>query len=127
MPTVINDIKLDFKDVLLRPKRSTLKSRSDVDLYREITFRHSKQTYNGIPVTASNMETIGTFEIATVLAKYGFFTILHKYYTIEEWKEFADKHPDCIKYTAATSGTGVEDLERLKCILNAVPEIAFMR
>ncbi|KAG5330463.1 GMPR2 reductase, partial [Acromyrmex heyeri] len=69
MPNIINDIKLDFKDVLLRPKRSTLKSRSDVDLFREITFRNSKQTYRGIPVMASNMDTIGTFEMAKALSK----------------------------------------------------------
>jgi hypothetical protein len=30
MPHIDNDVKLDFKDVLLRPKRSTLKSRSEV-------------------------------------------------------------------------------------------------
>ena len=69
MPNIVYDVKLDFKDVLLRPKRSTLKSRADVDLYREITFRNSKQTYNGIPIMASNMDTVGTFEMATTLAK----------------------------------------------------------
>ena len=69
MPNIVYDVKLDFKDVLLRPKRSTLKSRADVDLYREITFRNSKQTYNGIPIMASNMDTVGTFEMAKTLAK----------------------------------------------------------
>ena len=69
MPNIVYDVKLDFKDVLLRPKRSTLKSRADVDLYREIVFRNSKQTYNGIPIMASNMDTVGTFEMAKTLAK----------------------------------------------------------
>ncbi|KAJ2940804.1 hypothetical protein O0L34_g10053 [Tuta absoluta] len=69
MPNIINEVKLDFKDVLLRPKRSTLRSRNDVDLYREIVFRNSGQTYRGVPVMASNMDTVGTFEMAQELAK----------------------------------------------------------
>ena len=69
MPNIVYDVKLDFKDVLLRPKRSTLKSRADVDLYREIKFRNSKQVYNGVPIMASNMDTVGTFEMAKTLAK----------------------------------------------------------
>ena len=36
-----NDLKLGFKDVMIRPKRSTLKSRSQVTLEREFTFLHS--------------------------------------------------------------------------------------
>jgi GMP reductase len=69
MPRIDNDIKLDFKDVLIRPKRSTLKSRADVDLTREFLFRHSKKTYEGIPIIASNMDTVGTFEMAIQLSK----------------------------------------------------------
>lgn len=69
MPRLDNDIKLDFKDVLIRPKRSTLKSRADVDLTREFIFRHSKKVYNGIPIIASNMDTVGTFEMAVQLSK----------------------------------------------------------
>lgn len=69
MPRLDNDIKLDFKDVLIRPKRSTLKSRADVDLTREFVFRHSKKTYDGIPIIASNMDTVGTFEMAIQLSK----------------------------------------------------------
>ncbi|XP_058806277.1 GMP reductase 1-like [Phymastichus coffea] len=126
MPNIINDIKLDFKDVLLRPKRSTLKSRSDVDLYREITFRNSKQTYKGIPVMASNMDTVGTFEMAKALSKHGLFTTVHKYYTVEEWKEFASKNPECLKNMAASSGTGNEDFERLSGVLAAIPELLFI-
>lgn len=69
MPHIDNDIKLDFKDVLIRPKRSTLKSRADVDLNRQFIFRHSKKTYDGIPIVASNMDTVGTFEMAIQLSK----------------------------------------------------------
>ncbi|XP_064873978.1 GMP reductase 1 isoform X3 [Oncorhynchus nerka] len=71
MPRVDADLKLDFKDVLFRPKRSSLKSRSEVDLARTFTFRNSKQTYHGIPIIAANMDTTGTFEMARVLSKAG--------------------------------------------------------
>ena len=49
------DLKLGFKDVLIRPKRSTLKSRSDVELEREFTFKHSGLTWSGVPIIAANM------------------------------------------------------------------------
>ncbi|KAL7296363.1 GMP reductase 1-like [Trichogramma pretiosum] len=126
MPNIINDVKLDFKDVLLRPKRSTLKSRSDVDLCREITFRNSKRTYRGVPVMASNMDTVGTFEMAKALSKHGLFVTMHKYYTCDEWKEFAIQNPECLKNMAASSGTGNEDFERLSSVLAAVPELTFI-
>jgi len=63
------EIKLDFKDVLIRPKRSTLRSRSDVDLNRTFHFRHTGKTWTGIPIMAANMDTSGTFEAAAVLAR----------------------------------------------------------
>ncbi|KAG8237096.1 hypothetical protein J437_LFUL017374 [Ladona fulva] len=123
MPNILNDIKLDFKDVLLRPKRSTLKSRADVCLDRQITFKNSKQTYDGVPIIASNMDTIGTFEMARTLAKHGLFTTIHKYYSIEDWKTFAASNPECLKFVAASSGTGQGDFERLSQILNEIPEV----
>ncbi|XP_077303043.1 GMP reductase 2-like [Arctopsyche grandis] len=126
MPNIVNEVKLDFKDVLLRPKRSTLRSRNDVDLYREITFKNSKQTYKGVPVMASNMDTIGTFEMAKVLSKHGLFTTMHKYYTTEEWIKFAEENPDCLKNIAASSGTGKGDFERLSEILKAVTGVNFI-
>uniref|UniRef100_A0A1B6FBG5 GMP reductase n=1 Tax=Cuerna arida TaxID=1464854 RepID=A0A1B6FBG5_9HEMI len=126
MPNIVNEIKLDFKDVMLRPKRSTLKSRADVNLFREITFRNSKQTYKGIPVIASNMDTVGTFEMAKVLGKHGLFTTIHKYYSVEDWKEFAANNEDILPNIAASSGTGETDFERLSQVLEAVPGVRFI-
>uniref|UniRef100_A0A3B4DR67 GMP reductase n=1 Tax=Pygocentrus nattereri TaxID=42514 RepID=A0A3B4DR67_PYGNA len=100
MPRVDADLKLDFKDVLFRPKRSSLKSRSEVDLQRTFTFRNSKQTYSGIPVIAANMDTTGTFEMAQVLSKHTLFTAIHKHYSLEEWKTFAANHPECLEVTS---------------------------
>ena len=56
MPRIEQEIKLDFKDVLIRPKRSTLKSRSEVDVRRTYTFKHSKKTWIGVPIIAANMD-----------------------------------------------------------------------
>ena len=63
------DLKLGFKDVMIRPKRSTLKSRSKVSLQREFKFLHSTAVWSGIPIMAANMDTVGTFEMALALAK----------------------------------------------------------
>ncbi len=83
-----NDLKLDFKDVLIRPKRSTLTTRSDVDISREFTFRHTGTKYAGIPIVASNMDTTGTFEIARALEPFKLTTALHKYYAVDEYVAF---------------------------------------
>lgn len=126
MPRIDNDIKLDFKDVLLRPKRSTLKSRSDVELNRSITFRNSKKTCEGIPVIAANMDTVGTFEMANALALQKCFTAIHKHYSIDEWKKFGDEHPETLEYTCVSSGTSANDFERLQAIIAAVPKLQFI-
>lgn len=126
MPNIINEIKLDFKDVLLRPKRSTLRSRNDVNLFRNITFRNSKRTYQGIPVMASNMDTVGTFQMAKALSKHGLFTAIHKYYSVEDWKKFAADNPDCLQNVAASAGMADSDYQRLSEILKAVPDITFI-
>jgi GMP reductase len=77
-------LKLDFKDVLIRPKRSTLTSRSEVELQREFIFHHSKQKYQGIPVIAANMDTTGTMEMANALGKHQLSVALHKHYSEDE-------------------------------------------
>ncbi|XP_050716743.1 GMP reductase 2-like [Eriocheir sinensis] len=126
MPRIDNDIKLDFKDVLLRPKRSTLKSRSEVDLVRNITFRNSQQTWQGIPIIAANMDTVGTFEMATALAKHKCFTTIHKHYSLEDWKEFGENNKDVLGFVAASSGTSDADWDRLQKVLATMPEIKFI-
>ncbi|XP_045135888.1 GMP reductase 2-like isoform X1 [Portunus trituberculatus] len=126
MPRIDNDIKLDFKDVLLRPKRSTLKSRSDVDLIRNITFRNSKQTCSGIPIIAANMDTVGTFMMAKELAKHKCFTAIHKHYTFEQWVDFGNNNKDVLGFVAASSGTSDSDWDKLQKVLGQFPEIKFI-
>jgi len=78
---VEEDIKLDFSDVLIRPKRSTLSSRSEVNLNRAYKFRHSGLTWAGVPIIASNMDGVGTIEMACTLKDFGMITCLVKTYT----------------------------------------------
>ena len=74
-----DDLKLTFRDVLIRPKRSTLKSRSDVSLSRVFKFRHTDIEWEGVPVVAANMDTTGTFEMAKALQKNKMMTCLQKF------------------------------------------------
>lgn len=112
------DLKLDYADVLLRPKRSTLTSRKEVALEREFKFYHSKKTWRGIPIMTANMATCGTFEMAKVLAPYKIITTFHKYYKLEDYQKFfQDFHnPDYIVYTL---GIREEDIANLKAMLAA--------
>lgn len=126
MPRIDNDIKLDFKDVLFRPKRSTLKSRSDVDLVRTFQFRNSGQTYTGIPIMVANMDTTGTFEMAKAVAKHLMFTVVHKHYSSEAWINFAKDNKNILEHIAASTGTGDGDLKKLKVILDAIPELKYI-
>jgi len=122
-----NDIKLGFKDVMFRPKRSTLKSRSQVNLEREFTFLHTKKKWKGVPVMAANMDTVGTFEMAKALSEHSIFTAIHKHYTIDEWKEFANNFDkNVLKNIAVSTGTSKNDEEKTAAILKAIPEIDFI-
>ena len=89
------DIKLDFDDVLICPKRSQLTTRDPnkggPTLYREFTFKHSKLHYRGVPIMASNMDGVGTFSMARALKEFDMFTVLRKHYTYEDWKKEFDK------------------------------------
>ena len=78
-----HEIKLDFKDVLIRPKRSALPSRAEVDITRKFTFKHSTNSFSGVPVIASNMDTVGTFEMARAFAPFGLSVALHKHYGVD--------------------------------------------
>jgi len=87
---IINDdIKLDYSDVLIRPKRSTLTSRFDVEMKRTYTFYHSKKEWTGVPIMAANMDTVGTFEMHKALNKYDMVTCIARHYNYDKenwWK-----------------------------------------
>jgi len=82
------DPKLDFKDVLIRPKRSTLNSRNEVDINREFRFYHTGAQWKGFPLIAANMDVTGTLAMATALGRHGALTALHKHYPEDALVEF---------------------------------------
>mgnify|MGYP000859073629 FL=1 len=122
-----NEIKLGFKDVMIRPKRSTLKSRSQVSLERNFTFVNSGKKWSGVPIIAANMDTVGTFEMAEALAKDKIITAVHKHYTLEEWSGFLENQPDSIyDYIALSTGIGSTDEEKIQKIVDKHPRINFL-
>jgi len=106
------DVKLDFSDVLLLPKRSDLSSRNEVNIEREIKFKHSPYVWKGVPIIVSNMDTTGTIEMARKLQEYKVITCLHKYYTADDIPD--DLNPD---YFMISTGISDADLERLDKII----------
>ena len=121
---ILEDVKLDFKDVLFVPKRSTLSSRREVDLVRKFKFRWSQHEYAGIPIMAANMDGVATFQMAKTLQAHGLFTCLTKDYGFGDWI----KHwPDLdVNSVAVSTGTSDADFERLKVIINQVRQIQFI-
>ena len=126
-----NDIKLDYRDVLIRPKRSTLKSRSEVDLERSFSFRNyipdfpdnctDDPHYRGVPIMASNMDGVGTFAMADALGEQGIFTCLVKTYSAEELIDFY--YGDGLNrtdYVAMSIGTSASDFEKLCTVYDKV-------
>ena len=118
-----NEIKLDYKDVLIRPKRSTLSSRKEVSLERDFTFHNyvpdfpenvQDYHYRGIPIMAANMDGVGTFDMADALALNGIFTCLVKTYTVEQLIEYFDSD-DYLRtnYVAMSIGSSNADFEKL--------------
>jgi GMP reductase len=122
-----NDIKLGFKDVLIRPKRSTLKSRSQVSVERTYKFLNSGKTWTGVPIIAANMDTVGTFEMAEKLANYKILTAVHKHYTVEEWTGWLNAQDDSIYNSVMiSSGTSDTDFEKVKIIISQNPKLQFL-
>ena len=108
-----NDVKLDYSNVLIRPKRSTLGSRKEVDLNRSFIFRNSINEYTGIPIMAANMDGVGTFEVALTLAKNDIFTCLAKSHHAEDIIEFFKPYDPQRSDNVAMS-IGITDLDAEK-------------
>lgn len=121
------DIKLGFKDVMIRPKRSTLKSRSQVSLERTFSFLHTGKSWTGIPVMAANMDTVATFTMAKALAEHKLFTAMHKHYGLQDWDAFLDNLPPQVSnHIAISTGISDSDLARLNQVLQQHPALQFI-
>ena len=136
-------LKYDFDDVLIRPKRSALRSREDVDLFRNHTFRNfippsgyspnypeflkiddfpcclgrepnQEFHYKGVPIMAANMDGVGTMNMASTLSDSGVFTCLKKNYSSEELINFFNDENHLSESVAVTIGTALEDKEKLE-------------
>ena len=115
------DVKLDYKDVLIRPKRSTLGSRKQVKLTRGFEFRNSKLSYEGVPIMAANMDGVGTFEMADKLAEGSIFTCLVKTYSQDEISlYFAEGIEERTENVAMSIGTSWEDFDKLSAVVTTV-------
>jgi GMP reductase len=110
---ILDDVKLDFSDVLLLPKRSQYSSRSEVSLERTFKFKYSPYTWTGVPIMVSNMDTTGTIEMALEMQKHKVLTCLHKYYTVDDLKNTCLD----IRYCAISTGISDKDLENLDKIV----------
>ena len=114
-----NEIKLDYSDVLILPKRSTLSSRSQVNLTRTYAIKQANQEWTGIPIAAANMDTTGTFAIAEALEKFEMLTCLHKHYEVEELYDFFFKPR---KHTAYSMGITEADLHKFNVLKSKLPK-----
>ena len=123
------DIKLDYKDVLFKPKRSKLESRRDVDLTRTFKFHYGNE-WTGVPIMSSNMDGVGTFEMAKVLQNHKMITVMRKHYTVDDWTK--NSKGVKMKYLSVCTGTGViwdpdaPDYATMKAVLAMYPDIKFI-
>jgi GMP reductase len=124
---VDSEIKLGFKDVLFRPKRSTLKSRSQVSIERTFTFKNSGYTWTGVPVIAANMDTVGTFEMAEALAEHKCLTAVHKHYSVEQWNAFLSQRDEhFFDHIMISTGTSESDFTKVSQVIKANPSLKFI-
>ena len=135
------DMKLDYKDVLIRPKRSTLGSRKEVELERGYTIRNYKpqqpdtgslpygypagpyheRHWRGVPIMAANMDGVGTFEMADKLAEGKIMTCLVKTYTVNELVNYFDSEtPERTNYVAMSIGITDKDHQKFRDVYEQV-------
>jgi GMP reductase len=119
MQKIINEIKLDFDDVLIRPKRSMLNSRSQVCLEREFKFKYSSRKLSCVPVMVANMDTVGTFDMAKSLCQNKAITCLHKHYFEQDYINFYKNnlYNDLVFYS---TGTSEQDIEKIIKIFTSI-------
>jgi len=112
--------KLDFNNVLIRPKRSTINSRSEVSLERTFKFKHSSFEWTGVPIIAANMDTTGTFEVSYCLKKHNMITALHKFYEKNDYivSQESIEYKNGDNNLMVSSGISDKDFEKLKDIMS---------
>lgn len=126
MQKIINETKLDFDDVLIRPKRSTLNSRSEVCIQREFKFKYSPRIFHAVPIMIANMDTVGTFAMARTLCTQGAITCLHKHYKHNEYVAFYTDPSIVNKHLVFYSvGTSQKDIEKAINVFELIKKFNF--
>ena len=108
--------------MLIRPQRSTINSRSSVDLLRTTTFKYSSKTWTGTPIIAANMDTTGTFGVYEVLSKHNMITAMNKFYTLEDYKTYSNTHelnPDLFMISTGIDEREMSNLHDIVQLTNA--------
>lgn len=119
MQKIINETKLDFDDVLIRPKRSNLNSRSEVNLLRDFKFAHSTRRLMCVPIMVANMDTVGTMSMADSLLDHDAIVCLHKHYSIKEYVKFySDGHASDLAFYSL--GTSKKDIDKIVEVCNTL-------
>ena len=118
-----NDTKLDYSDVLIRPKRSELTSRFDVEMEKNYTFKWSGKQWTGVPIMTSNMDVTGTFEMHEELSKHGIVTCIARMWNTsgELWNDASNKNKLCVM-----SGISNTEISEIVGVANTFPDIAFV-
>jgi len=112
MQKIMNETKLDFDDVLIVPQRSTLNSRSEINLYRTFNFYHSPRVWSGIPIMCANM-SFCSFDMARRLAEHRMIACLHKYHSVNDLVKYFAECPDHLDYVFVSIGYKKSDLKHL--------------
>jgi GMP reductase len=120
MTKIESETKLDFSNVLIRPKRSSVNSRSDVVLNRTFNFKYSPIEWYGVPIISANMDTTGTFEVYNILKNYRIITALNKFYTLDDYKQFDSSNKLDPNYFMISTGISDKDYENLCNIMNNI-------
>ena len=119
------ELKLDYSDVLFRPKRSTLTSRKEVDLNRTYKFKYSKNEWSGVPIMASNMDGVGELGVAEKLSEFNMITCLTKQHDVKKLNQYKNLK-SIYKNIALSIGIKKEDFDNLDKVLKEFNFIRFI-
>ena len=120
MQKIINELKLDFDDVLIKPRRSNLSSRSEVGLIRDFKFLYSPRSLSCVPIMVANMDTTGTMVMADKMVENNCITCLHKHYNIEDTVNYFTSRKDKSDLVFYSTGVSHSDIQKLTSIMNSL-------
>lgn len=126
MTRILQSEELDYSDVLILPARSTITSRSEIVLEREITFKHSQRTWKGVPLACANMDNLASFQMADTLAKYKILTCLTKHYSSHELVTYFNNPLTDLDYVSYSMGISDGDLNKFNNFKKEVNEVRFV-